>query len=477
MASMAMGMQRGGWQSQARRLALAPLAAANEFTLTDQTPQHGLSLMSAEDHAEELAPAQQDLPWFEPQRRVAKSPVPQADHGRLAELAELRQQIAVKTTSAKMLNERIRKLVAETSSKDRYLAELEDEIAALREDLAHRDNENRSLQTSLDLVNGENLRLAAGLKDSAAEASALRSRMESSKFSLLAAESERDRLTAVLRERSDLHQIESAALDSRLEAMTARTTAMESLLADVRRSLIAKIEENSAAARQVVDATQARDAADAALGELHGSLQIKEHQVRELEQSRSLLLAGAGTLLEAFETRVAALGEAEARAHALADRLAEAEAKLVEADSKIESLNLKLQGEEAGLAEAAETIKSLARRLMEADTSRTLVHENIGKLSARLRSEQASRAAAESALNKVQNSYCRLQRELGNIVRIGEARPKSQLAPQPKPQIPPQPKPQIKQPVPSVQSKQPKPATTRPIACSTTLLLADTISF
>src|ERR1700691_5912518 len=83
-----------------------------------------------------------------------------------AEQADLQHQISVQTIAAKMLNERIRKLVAETAAKDKRLAELEDELRLSREDLARRDenlarrdqdlaqrdNESRSLQASLDLA-------------------------------------------------------------------------------------------------------------------------------------------------------------------------------------------------------------------------------------------------------------------------------------------------------------------------------------
>ncbi len=76
------------------------------------------------------------------------------------EVAELRKQIAVKETAAKMLNERVRKLTAEGTAKDKQLAEFEAQLLTLREDLAHRENENRSLQASLDLSVVEGARLS-----------------------------------------------------------------------------------------------------------------------------------------------------------------------------------------------------------------------------------------------------------------------------------------------------------------------------
>jgi chromosome segregation ATPase len=409
MALTATAVQRDDWQNPAGHLALAPMAAAAEAAVANQGLRR-LPLIRTIDRSRTL--------------RYSQLPGTDADGPQESELADLRHQVALKTTAAKMLNERVRKLVADATAKDKQLAGLEDELLLTREDLAHRENENRSLQTSLDLITSENARLSGRIRESTVETEALRSRLENSKTTLFAAEAERDRLAVALREGSDLHRIESDALNSRLEAMTSRTAAMESLLVDVRKSLLARIEENGAAARKVVEATLARNAADQALGQLHDSLQTKEHQVQELEQTRSMLIAGAGTLLEAFETRVAALGEAEERAKSLAGRVAKAEANSVLARSKIESLNLKLQSEQAGAAEAGEAIKFLAKRVADAEANSIVAQSKIASLNLKLQNEQASRAVAEVALNKAQTDYSRLRRELDSIVKRTDTGPK-----------------------------------------------------
>jgi chromosome segregation ATPase len=400
--------------------------------------------------------------WQDQTKHRAFSPLRGADE----ELSELQHQISVKAIAAKMLNERIRKLVAEAAVKDKRLAELEDGLRLTRDDLAHRDHESNSLQTSLDLVAIENARLSARLDERAVDAEVLSARLENSKTALLAAEVERDRLAVALRETNDLHRIESDELNSRLEAMTSRTAAMESLLADVRISLLARIEESDAAARKTVDATLALDAADEALGQLHGSLQVKEHQVRALEQSRAMLIAGAGTLLEAFEARVAALADAEDKAKSFAGRVAEAEAKSVLAQSRIEGLNLKLQSAQAALAKAGEMIKALFNRIAEAETNSSAARSEIESLNLKLQSgqaalaeagqaikalfnriaeaetnssaargeieslnlklqnEQTSRMVAEAALGKEQADRGQLRRELDNIAKREGTRPK-----------------------------------------------------
>jgi chromosome segregation ATPase len=332
--------------------------------------------------------------WQDRARHFDFVPTLEAD----AELAELQHQISIKNIAAKMLNERIRKLVAESAAKDKRLAELEDGLRLSGEDLAHRDNESRSLQTSLDLVTKQYARLSEHLAEITVDAEALRTQLENSKTALLAAEVERDQLAVALRETKDLHRIESDELKNCLEAMASRTAATESLLVEVRKSLKACIEESDAAARKAADAALARDTADEALDQLHDSLQLKGRQVRELEQSRAMLIVGAGTLLEVFETRVAALGEAEERAKSFAGRVAEAEAKAALAHSQIESLNLKLQSREADLDEALETIQSLFKRAVTAESNTSAAQDEIRGLNLKLQSRQAGLDEAEDAI-------------------------------------------------------------------------------
>ena len=152
------------------------------------------------------ATAVQRNDWQDQARPPAFFPVSEAD----GELAELQHQISVKTIAATMLNERIRKLVAEVAAKGKRLAELENGLRLAREDLARRDedlarrdedlaegdNESRSLQASLDLVTAENARLSARLNERIVDAEVLTAQLENSKRALLAAEAERDRLTA-----------------------------------------------------------------------------------------------------------------------------------------------------------------------------------------------------------------------------------------------------------------------------------------
>jgi chromosome segregation ATPase len=314
------------------------------------------------------------------------------------EIAELRKQIAVKDTAAKMLNERVRKLSAESVARDQHVAELEAQLLAVREDLAHRENENRSLQTSLDLSVVEGARLSGRLWDSGVESDALRTRLDTLKATLRASEAERERLKAAVQEASDLRRIESDALHSQLEAMVAQAAAAEAMLMETRKSLAARSEESNQASRKMADAVRERDAAVTALGELQEKLKARERQVHELDESRASLMMQTGNLLEAFEARAAALAEAEAKAATLARQVDGSEIKSSLAHRQVESLTAKLRSHESALAEAAEAVQSLANRVGGAEAKARAAQGEMERMTIKMRSHEAALSEASDSV-------------------------------------------------------------------------------
>ncbi len=75
---------------------------------------------------------------------------------------------------------------APTATLKARVAELENALEAAREDLVIIRNENQSLQTSLDLILAENIRLSRRLNESHAEVRDVRSRIERLKVLLRA---------------------------------------------------------------------------------------------------------------------------------------------------------------------------------------------------------------------------------------------------------------------------------------------------
>jgi chromosome segregation ATPase len=479
MAFTATGMERGGWRNQARRLALVPIAAATEFALVDP-PLQGL-----------LPPRWTDDSPTPPQSRPAdaearqrpdterpkseRSGSEQSEAGLDAsDLAALRQLVAVKTTAAKMLNERVRKLAAEATAKDKRIAELEDHLLSAREDLARSDNENHSLQASLDLTLGESARLSGRVWDTGVEADALKAQLESAKSALRAVEAERDRLTAAAQEAKELRRVEADFLNSQIEAIASRAATAQDMLTAARRSLVARTEESKESLHKAMEAALLRNAADETLREVRASLQAKEFEVRELEQSRAALMAEVGALLEAFEARAAALAAAEDKVKSLELRVTEAEAKAAShadanarteariaaalsqidslnlqrqsrqsapvtaaeaehiaislvrrvedaetrsalAESEIQSLNSKLQSREAALAEAADAVRSLVDQVDNAEANSHAAQSAMQTLNVELQHEQARRAIAEVAFSKVETEAVRLRNEVNRL--------------------------------------------------------------
>jgi chromosome segregation ATPase len=314
------------------------------------------------------------------------------------EVAELRKQIAVKVNAAKMLNERVRKLTAEGTAKDRRLAELEALLLAAREDLTHRETENRSLQTSLDLSVVESARLSGRLWDSGVEADTLRCRLDTLKAALLASEIERDRLKAAAQEADERHRMESDVLSRQIEAMATQTAAAETMLVDLRNSLAARSQESNEANRKATNAARERDAAAVALVELRDRLKVKDRRIGELDESRAKLMAQTRNLLEAFEARAAGFAEAEAKAKVLARQVDDAETKSLLAQNQVQGLTAKLQGQEAALIEAAGAVQPLARRIAEAEAKSRAAQSETERLAVKMHNHEVALAEASDAV-------------------------------------------------------------------------------
>lgn len=97
---------------------------------------------------------------------------------------------------ATLPNERREPLAVQAEATDRRIGELEAELDSAREKLAILENQNLSLQTSLDLIARENLRLSHRLTESNATVDKARLQIERIKTVLRAAEAERKILVA-----------------------------------------------------------------------------------------------------------------------------------------------------------------------------------------------------------------------------------------------------------------------------------------
>jgi chromosome segregation ATPase len=420
LAFTGLAVQHDGWQRQADHLALTHKAVGlAAVVVADQARQRPALLGAKHSRASGRRISAAGKPQ-EPQAAgdgaavaglppdTDQSPNRVADPGRHVsavsgspaphvELATVKNLLARKTAVVALLDERVRRLAAEAATKDSRLAELEASVAALREDVAHRENENRSLHASLDLAGGENKRLAGSLAKSVAETAALRAEiatmqtslaaaardanelevaeflrlsqsaaeidglraeLEQTKARLAATAAERDKLASALDAARQLHHNDLHALRSRLEAVTSRAAAAESLLGDIERYLLARAK--ATANKGGSAAEPARKAASKALDLLEAKINDVQKYEQEREQSRAALKAATGSLLNLFETRLAALAEAQNAIEELQQRLAAAQADAILQQTKIDSLTAALHSERSGRA-AIEASRSSAQ--------------------------------------------------------------------------------------------------------------------
>jgi chromosome segregation ATPase len=233
-----------------------------------------------------------------------------------------------------------RRLVQETAAKqalveqfeaaDARIAELENELAAAHDELSLRDNENESLRTSLDLAMAENAALTERLSKSGAAQRSAGSQVEYLQTALTAAETECSRHFSEARD----FRIEASTLTDVLARMTSRAEIAERLLADARECLAARIAENTATERSLVDATAARRDGERDLHELQDLLRLKQCQINELEQSRLQLIAATNTLLKTFQNRDAALVHADEEIRVLNARIVQLETQIAQLEAQ-----------------------------------------------------------------------------------------------------------------------------------------------
>jgi len=292
-------------------------------------------------------------------------------------LVELERQVARKTAAARIQNGHIKSLAAKVATADERIAELEDELDSAREERAHQENENRSLQTSLDLRLSEST--AANQRTAELEAE-----LDSAREERAHQENENWSLQTSL----DLRVSESTAANQRIAELEAELGATRERLAhweNENRSLQASLDlsfgENSRLAQRLRESNAAVDKASSQLAQLtstlntnltvttkravgaekmlaevrHGllgnvellqnSLQGKELKIREFEQRHTKLLEGSRTLLKTLKARETALARAEQRIKSLAEQIAElkAEASLAKNQERVDELNFQLQ--------------------------------------------------------------------------------------------------------------------------------------
>ena len=182
--------QRHGWRHQAEQLALNHTAVASAAWAAAEQTLRRPSIEPVSCHFSlvgEKSECDQEASEI-------------SDDAKYAE-----QQVAREAAAAWILNARRETLAARAArakAADERITDLEAKLDAALARIAFQDNENRSLQTSLDLTAGENLRLSGHLSESNAKVEEITSQLEQLRMK----EAERDKLASAADEKIELLQ-------------------------------------------------------------------------------------------------------------------------------------------------------------------------------------------------------------------------------------------------------------------------------
>jgi hypothetical protein len=159
-------VQRGGWQQQAERLALNHTAVpTTTMAATEQALHRTISNSASCDRRTGGTEFQHRLEARIFEFELELGPEPNSPRPRFV---DQEQRVARPAAAAWLLNGRRETLAARaarTASADKRVAELENELGLSRERLILEENENCSLQLSLDLTTSENSRLSSQLAE------------------------------------------------------------------------------------------------------------------------------------------------------------------------------------------------------------------------------------------------------------------------------------------------------------------------
>jgi hypothetical protein len=207
-----------------------------------------------------------------------------------------------------------------TTAAEKRVAELEAELCAAREELAHRDNEILSLEKSLDLNVDESARLAAELTEKSAAFESAQPQLEEMRLAVNALQVERHKANGKWQE-------ETLALNERLETALARAEKAEKMLADAQSDLLSLSMENTASLRRIHNLK-------GSLREKMSRIEEQEFELAEESKARDAAVkraehqaASHAKLADEIKMRDAALKRAEERIRLLAELFMQLEAK------------------------------------------------------------------------------------------------------------------------------------------------------
>jgi len=378
---------RSGWHRQAERLAAVHTAAWTE----------PLAVASN-------APGDQALQQRPPARRNLKSELGSklANHVELKRRDlpfELRRRELPEAGTNRIPNAQINAFVPDAVA---AAAALATEVGLLRDEIARRENENSSLQTSLNLVALENTHLSSLRAETEAGLARIQSQLDLANASLTRVQCERDKLAAVVEAR-EKQRTEMNELNARREAASSRALAAETLLAELRQSLIARTEENNSILSENARLCGSLAKSDIAIDTAWAQVERVRGLLTAAEGDRDRLAAELEAANEKYLTETNALTirlETMSTCAAAAERQLAAARLCLAARAEENSL---IVGESSRLferlAESDAAVDSARSQLTEAKTELTSVRAERDKLAAQLHETNEKHQAEAGALD------------------------------------------------------------------------------
>jgi chromosome segregation ATPase len=235
------------------------------------------------------------------------------------------------------------------------------------------ENQNHSLQTSLDLIAGENARLTRCLADHEAALDRDHSQLERIKMVAAAAEIERDQLASALTELNDKRDTEGAALNTYLDVMCSRASAAEQKLEETQRSLAVHAEDNNRLADEnarlwacLADRDTAADAANLQIEQIKAALTATTAERDAAIEASNALREDLKTAVEAANAERDEMKAALTQATTERDRMAAALANANDSrQMEVDDLQTRIDAMSSRAATAEGLLGDVRQKLLE----------------------------------------------------------------------------------------------------------------
>ncbi len=291
----------------------------------------------------------------------------------LTHIAELQRVAQQQASDLQLARDENRRLGERVATADRRTVQLEDQAQTAQQQARQANQERASMQASLDKTLRELAQTSRRLSDAEKALASTQARLKAMETNLAEVQAERARLSAGLDEANHQHRDKMNSLDSRFEAVQARSSLTENLLNEARQALIARADEIRTFERRVIEASTAHGVVAEKLSCVEAVLAERELQINDLEQARMALTEQVHKLVEAATAREGTYDGAQQRIREQSDLVERLQDQLNAAhrsnEIQIENLNAQLQREQLGRSMAEGALeaarKDLSRLLQE----------------------------------------------------------------------------------------------------------------